>query len=109
MIEHGKVIGWGGKIRPIKKIEKLSAIFQFAFLATKVEVLVKAQVGLIDRVAANGVPAGVAERVGICSADIVHSDLYWICSHQQDDGQGKATQCLIAYRRGHSQAINLAS
>ena len=51
----------------------------------------------------------LATRVGICNADIVHSDLYWICTHQQDDGQGKATQCLIAYRRGHSQAINLAS
>src|SRR3954469_4823271 len=35
------------EIRPIKKIEKLHTIFQFALLAAQIEVLVQAQIALI--------------------------------------------------------------
>src|SRR5882724_11508232 len=45
------------EIRLVKEIEILGAIFQFALLAAQAEVLVQDQVGLVDRVAADGVAA----------------------------------------------------
>src|ERR1051326_3251479 len=52
------------EIRFIEQIEELSAVFQFALLAAQTKVFVQAQVGLIQRVTADRVAAGVTERVG---------------------------------------------
>src|SRR6266498_3813685 len=48
------------EVRLIKQVEELGAILQPAPLAAQGEVLVQSEVGLVERVAAHGITAGIA-------------------------------------------------